>query len=308
LSTTIPIQLRGRDFLDIADLKADELLAVIELAEQMRAGSYNEKPLQGRHVALVFQKPSLRTRPSFEAGIARLGGTWTTLGQGDVQLGSRETFADAARVLERYACGIVARLHRHADLLEMAQAASVPLVNALTDGSHPCQVVADMMTIRQHRQTLAGQKVAFVGDGNNVAHSLIEASALLGFALVVVSPPAYRPRAEVLERARSLAGTGFQVQVTSDLSAVDGADVVYTDVWTSMGQEAETEVRRRQFAEYQVDSGLMERAQGAIFMHCLPAHRGEEVAAEVIDGPASVVFDQAENRMYAQMALMTLLF
>jgi ornithine carbamoyltransferase len=308
LSTTIPIQLRGRDFLDIADLKADELLAVIELAEQMRAGSYNEKPLQGRHVALVFEKPSLRTRPSFEAGIARLGGTWTTLGQGDVQLGSRETFADAARVLERYACGIVARLHRHADLLEMAQAASVPLVNALTDGSHPCQVVADLMTIRQHRQTLAGQKVAFVGDGNNVAHSLIEASALLGFALVMVSPPAYRPRAEVLERARSLAGTGFQVQVTSDLSAVDGADVVYTDVWTSMGQEAETEVRRSQFAEYQVDSGLMERAQGAIFMHCLPAHRGEEVAAEVIDGPASVVFDQAENRMYAQMALMTLLF
>jgi ornithine carbamoyltransferase len=308
VSTVIPTRLRGRDFLDIADLTGDELAAVLELGELMRDGGFQDLPLKSKHVALVFEKPSLRTRPSFEAGIARLGGTWTTLGQGDVQLGSRETFADGARVLERYACGIVARLHRHADLLEMAEAASVPVVNALTDGSHPCQVVADLMTIRRHRRSLAGQKVAFVGDGNNVAHSLIEASALLGFALVVVSPPAYRPRAEVVERARSLAGSRFQVEVTGDLSAVDGSDVVYTDVWTSMGQEAEAEVRRAQFAEYQVDLRLMERAPGAIFMHCLPAHRGEEVAAEVIDGPSSVVFDQAENRMYAQMALMTLLF
>jgi ornithine carbamoyltransferase len=258
-------------------------------------------------VALVFQKPSLRTRLSFEAGIARLGGTWTTLNERDIDLGSRETFADGARVLARYASGIVARLHRHADLLEMANAAPIPVINALTDGSHPCQVVADLVTILQHRGSLGGQRVAFVGDGNNVAHSLIEAAALIGFDLMVVSPPAYKPHPDVLDRARSLATAGSQIKVTSDLTAVDGSDVVYTDVWTSMGQEAETDTRRAQFAEYQVNKALMERAPGAIFMHCLPAHRGEEVTAEVIDGPASVVFDQAENRMYAQMALMALL-
>lgn len=281
---------------------------MLDLAQTMKAGRFEERPLDGRHVALVFQKPSLRTRPSFEAGVAQLGGTWTTLTQQDVQLGSRETFADGARVLERYACGIVARLNRHSDLVEMAEASAVPVINALTDGSHPCQIMADLLTLIEHRGSLGGQKVAFVGDGNNVAHSLIEAAALLDFSLVVISPPAYRPRPEVLDRALGLGRGSSQVEVTGDLGALDGATVVYTDVWTSMGQEAEAEIRRAQFAEYQVNAELMERAPGALFMHCLPAHRGEEVSAEVIDGPSSVVFDQAENRLWAQMALMAALF
>lgn len=274
----------------------------------MKAGLRDDLSLAGKHVALVFQKPSLRTRPSFEAGVARLGGTWTTLNETDTQLGQRETFSDAARVLERFSCGIVARLHHHGDLVEMARAARVPVINALTDGSHPCQILADLITIIENRGRLVGQRVAFVGDGNNVARSLIEAAALLGFQLVVVTPPAHRPPAGVLDHARSLSGSSFEVSVTGDLAAVDGADVVYTDVWTSMGQEAESEQRRREFEEYRVDADVMARAPGAIFMHCLPAHRGEEVTEEVIDGPASVVFDQAENRMWAQMALMSVLF
>ncbi|HXM55588.1 MAG TPA: ornithine carbamoyltransferase [Candidatus Dormibacteraeota bacterium] len=295
-------RLRGTDFLDIAQLEAEHLGAILDLADAMKAGRWSGAPLRGRALALIFQKPSMRTRVSFEVGIQRLGGAAITLSDQDIGLGSRETVQDVARVLDRYVEGIIARLFAHQDLLDLAAASVRPVINALTDGSHPCQILADLMTIREAVGRLdTGTHVAFVGDGNNVARSLIEASVLLGFPLTVVTPPAYEP-----ELSPSAAGGG--VHVTSDLAAVAGAAVVYTDVWTSMGQEAETEARRARFAEYQVDDALMELAPDAVFMHCLPAHRGEEVTAGVIDGPRAIVFDQAENRLWAQMALLALIF
>jgi ornithine carbamoyltransferase len=257
---------------------------------------------------MLFQKPSHRTRVSFEVGIARLGGTATTLGEQDVQLGVRESVADAARVLDRYVDGIVARLRAHSDLIELAQAAQKPVINALTDRSHPCQVLADLMTLEEVRGPLAEQHVVYVGDGNNIATSLIEASAVLNFQLTVISPPGYQPKPSVLERAQTLTSGTVPVTLTSDLGALDGATAIYTDVWASMGQESEREARKKAFAEYQVNQALMDEAPGAVFLHCLPAHRGEEVTDEVIDGARSVVFDQAGNRLYAQMALMALLF
>lgn len=295
-------RLRGADFLDLAELQPGEVRALLDLAARIKAGQWAETPLEGRAVAIVLQKPSMRTRTSFHIGIERLGGRPITLQDSEIGIGTRETPEDVARVLERYTEGIVARLFSHGDLIAMAEASARPVVNALTDVSHPCQVLADLLTIAESRGGIDERtRVAFVGDGNNVATSLMEAQALLGFQLTVVSPPAYWP-------PRKAALQAPQVQLTSDLAAVDGADVVYTDVWTSMGQESEAAVRRQQFAEYRVDEALMARAPGAAVMHCLPAHRGEEIAAAVIDGPQSIVFDQAENRLWAQMALMAALF
>jgi ornithine carbamoyltransferase len=294
--------LRGADFTDVAQLNAAELEVLLDLAGRIKAGRWRRTPLTGRSIALVFQKPSMRTRVSFEVAVGRLGGQPVTLQDSEIGLGRRESVEDVGRVLSRYVDGIVARLHAHRDLLDLAAASDVPVINGLTDASHPCQVLGDLLTMRERLGRLdARTPVAFVGDGNNVVSSLIEAATLLGFPLTVVSPPAYRPSPEALARARG-------VTVTADLGAVAGASVVYTDVWTSMGQEAEAEVRRRQFAEYRVDRELMALAPGAVFLHCLPAHRGEEVAAEVIDGPSSAVFDQAESRLYAQMALLAMIF
>jgi ornithine carbamoyltransferase len=300
--------LLGRDFLDVADLDSPELRAVLELAHAIKAGRWAERPLEGRHIAMLFQKPSHRTRVSFEVGIARLGGTTTTLTEQDVQIGVRETVGDAARVLDRYVDGIVARLRSHEDLVELAGAAEKPVINALTDRSHPCQILADLMTLEEVGGSLAGQHVAYIGDGNNIATSLIEASALMGFRLTLISPPGYEPKPNVLDRARSLGSGAATLTVTNDVGALDGANAIYTDVWTSMGQESERATRRNDFARYQVNQALMDAARGAVFLHCLPAHRGEEVTDEVIDGPRSMVFDQAGNRLYAQMALMAELF
>jgi ornithine carbamoyltransferase len=257
---------------------------------------------------MLFQKPSHRTRVSFEVGIARLGGTATTLSEQDVQLGVRETVGDAARVLDRYVDGVVARLRTHADLLELASESSKPVINGLTDRSHPCQVLADLVTLEEVRGDLSGQHVVYVGDGNNVATSLIEASSLAGFRLTVVSPDGYHPKADVLERARSITREPLRVELTSRLAGLEDATAIYTDVWASMGQESERDERRKALAPYQVNQAVMDAAPGAVFLHCLPAHRGEEVTDEVIDGPRSVVFDQAENRLYAQMAIMAELF
>jgi ornithine carbamoyltransferase len=300
--------LKGRDFLDIADLDRHELRQVLDLAHAIKKGKWSGRPLEGRHVAMLFQKPSHRTRVSFEVGIARLGGTTTTLSEQDVQLGVRETIADAARVLDRYVDGVVARLRSHDDMLQLAASSEKPVINGLTDRSHPCQVLADLLTLEEIRGDLQHQHVVYVGDGNNVTTSLIEASALTGLALTIVSPPGYQPQARVLERARSISSTPLRVTLSSDLTKLDGATAIYTDVWASMGQESERDGRRKAFAEYQVNRAVMDAAPGAIFMHCLPAHRGEEVTDEVIDGPRSVVFDQAGNRLYAQMALMAALF
>jgi ornithine carbamoyltransferase len=294
-------RLRGADFLDIAQLDPEQLMAVLDLASVMKAGGRWGTPLRGKTLAMIFQKPSMRTRVSFHVGIERLGGSALTLTDHDIGLGTRETVADVARALDRYVDGIVARVFAHQDLVGLAAASAKPVVNALTDGSHPCQVLADLLTIRETLGRIdASTPVAFVGDGNNVARSLIEAAVLLDFPLTVVTPPEYRLPLQ--------AGAGTPgVRVTSDLDAVTGAAVVYTDVWTSMGKEAETEARRARFVEYQVNEALMALAPDAVFMHCLPAHRGEEVTAGIIDGPRSVVFDQAENRLWTQMALLTAL-
>jgi ornithine carbamoyltransferase len=298
------VSLRGRDFLDVADLDAAELGSVLRLAHAIKVGKWAGRPLAGRHVAMLFQKPSHRTRVSFEVGIARLGGTTTTLGEQDVQLGRRETVRDAALVLDRYVDLIVARMRSHVDLVHLATAAQTPVINALTDRSHPCQILADLMTLEEARGPIGNQRIVYVGDGNNIATSLIEAAALLGFKLTVITPPGYEPSRQALERADAI-GTGTKsVVISNALASLDGATAVYTDVWASMGQEDQRAIRRQIFAPYQVNQALMDKAKGAVFLHCLPAHRGEEVTDEVIDGPRSLVFDQAGNRLYAQMALM----
>ena len=296
--------LRGRDFLDIADLDSAELRSVLALAHDIKAGRWTERPLAGKHIAMLFQKPSHRTRVSFEVGIARLGGTTTTLGEQDVQLGRRESVVDAARVLDRYIDLIVARMRSHTDLVQLADAAEKPVINALTDRSHPCQILADLMTLEEACGPIGEQRVVYVGDGNNIATSLIEAAALLGFRLTVITPPGYEPANQTLERARGVGSGITKVRISNDIGALDGATAVYTDVWASMGQEDQRATRRQIFAPYQVNRALMDAANGAVFLHCLPAHRGEEVTDEVIDGPRSKVFDQAGNRLYAQMALM----
>ena len=303
-AVTREMGLHGRDFLDIADLAPAELRSVLQLAHAIKAGRWAERPLQGKHVAMLFQKPSHRTRVSFEVGIARLGGTTTSLGEQDVQLGRRESVGDAARVLDRYVDAIVARMRSHADLIQLADAAEKPVINALTDRSHPCQILADLMTLEEARGPLGEQRVVYVGDGNNIATSLIEASALLGFRLTVISPPGYEPTRQVIEHANKIGSGTERVVISNDVSALDGATAIYTDVWASMGQEDQRATRRQVFAPYQVNQRLMDAAKGAVFLHCLPAHRGEEVTDEVIDGPRSVVFDQAGNRLYAQMALL----
>src|SRR5437588_891869 len=291
------VSLKGRDFIDLADLNRKELREVLDLGQKIKAGAWSERPLLGRHLAMLFQKPSHRTRVSFEVGIARLGGSTTTLGENDVQLGVRETISDAARVLDRYVDGTVARLRAHKDLEELAQASEKPVINGLTDRSHPCQVLADLMTIEEVAGELPEQHVVYIGDGNNIANSLIEAAAITGLALTIVSPPDYDPQQG-----------NHHFKLTHDINNLEQATVIYTDVWTSMGQEAERDARRKAFAPYQVNQAVMDRAPGAVFMHCLPAHRGEEVTDEVIDGPRSVVFQQAGNRLYAQMALLAEIF
>ncbi len=304
------------DFLSVADVDAVELAQLIEVADGLkrdRAGrlaagaELARNDLGGRSVVLVFEKPSLRTRASFEIGVQELGGIALPMWSSEISLGARESIADTGRVLSRYAQCIVIRTFGQAGLEELADAADVPVVNALSDHEHPCQALADLLTVQEAFGSLAGRSLAYVGDGNNVAHSLLLAGAMAGMSVRVGHPEGYAPAPEVVEHATRLAKAhdGEVVVTTDPEAAVEGADAVYTDVWASMGQEAEAEQRRQVFAPYQVTTDLMGRAADhAIFLHCLPAHRGEEVAAEVIDGPASRVFDQAENRLHAQKALL----
>ncbi|TMD28553.1 MAG: ornithine carbamoyltransferase [Chloroflexi bacterium] len=301
------VSLRGRDFIDVADLAPSDLRRVLDLASEIKAGRWKDRPLEGRHMAMLFQRPSHRTRVSFEVGIARLGGTTTTLTSQDVQLGYRESIADAARVLDRYVDGIIARLRSHGDLLQLALFSEKPVINALTDRSHPCQALADLLTLEEVRGELARQRVVYIGDGNNMANSLIEASSVGGFALTIVTPPGYDPDPAIVQRARGVNSGKNHVTLTNQID-VRGATAIYTDVWASMGQEDERATRQNVFGPYQVNARVMDQAPEAVFMHCLPAHRGEEVTDEVIDGPRSVVFQQAENRLYAQMALLAELF
>jgi ornithine carbamoyltransferase len=273
------------------------------------AGRPGDRPLAGRHVGLLFEKPSLRTRSTFVIAVRELGGEVIEL-PADVSLGSRETVEDVARNLERWVAGAIIRTFAQARLERFAQAAErLHVVNALTDEEHPCQALADALTLRERLGDLTGRTVAFVGDGNNVAASLAQACAMLGMHVRIASPAGYTLPAAVAESAQAVARSGATVSVMTDpVQAVSGADAVYTDVWTSMGQEAESETRRAVFAPYQVNGRLMEAAaKDALFMHCLPAHRGDEVTDDVMDAPASVVFDQAENRLHTQKALLALL-
>ena len=291
-----------RHLLEVDDLSPAELWTVLDLAEQPDP----PKVLAGKGVALLFEKPSLRTRNATEIAVVQLGGHPVSLRAEEVDVDVREPAADAARVLGRYHAVIGARVFEHAKLERMAEASLVPVVNLLSDDAHPCQALADLLTLRQVWGALPGRTLAYVGDGNNVCRSLVLAAALAGVATRVASPPGFTLPAETVERAAALGGS---VTVTVDpLEAVQGANAVYTDVWASMGQEAEAERRRRAFAGYTVDEQLMAHAApGAAFLHCLPAHRGEEVSAGVLDGPASVVWRQAENRMHAMRGLLLFL-
>jgi ornithine carbamoyltransferase len=291
-----------RDFLAIPDYSREELLALFDLAERMRNGEYTAKPLAGKSLAMIFMKASTRTRVSFEVGTWQLGGHALFLSPRDVQLGRGEPIADTARVLSRYVDGIMIRTFAHSEVEELAKYADIPVINGLTDLLHPCQILADLLTVRQHLGGIDGRKVAWIGDGNNMANSWINAAYRLGFDLTLACPEGYEPDKTILERAQSAA----RVRVVRDpAEAVEGADVVNTDVWASMGQESEQAVREKAFKGYIVDDALMSRAQqDAIFLHCLPAHRGEEVSASVIDGAQSVVWDEAENRLHVQKAIM----
>ena len=300
----------GKDFLSIADLSSDEVGLLIERAARMKGGPA-ERPLEGRTIAMLFEKPSLRTRVSFEVGIRRLGGDCFHLGGAEVGLGEREPVPDVARVLDRWVDGVVARVNSHESLSLLAEHTTVPVVNALSDVEHPCQAMADLLTILEHRGRLDGQRVAYVGDGNNVAASLALACASVGAEFVIASPPGYRVDGGTWEEAgRRVGASGGSVAwVEMPEDAARGADVVYTDVWVSMGQDAESAARHRAFQGYQVSPALMGLARpDAIFMHDMPAHEGEEITPGMLDHPQSVVFDQAENRLHAQNAVLAHLF
>jgi ornithine carbamoyltransferase len=302
--------LAGRDLLSIADLSRADIDAVLDFGARAKEGHSLGRPLEGRCVAMIFQRPSNRTRVSFEVAIHRLGGHPIPIFSQEIQMGERESVADVSRILDRYLDAIVARLTSHRDLMRMAASARAPVVNAMTDREHPCQVLADLLTVREATGGLQGVPVAYVGDGNNVCTSWLFAAAICGVDLRIVCPPGYEPPPAVLEAAALLRGGAGGFLLSHDPEPVlEGAAIVYTDVWASMGQEAEQQRRREDFAHLQVNDALVARAApGARVMHCLPAHRGEEITDSVLDGPQSIVFDQAENRMWVQQALLALVF
>jgi len=308
-----PRGLTAKDYLSVLNLSHDELADVLDLATQLKrdrhAGRLGPQPLAGKHVALLFEKPSLRTRSTFTIAIRELGGQ-TIEPDADVALGSRETVEDVARNLERWVGVAVVRTFAQARLERFAAAAaSLHVVNALTDEEHPCQALADILTLQEHLGSVAGRTLTFVGDGNNVATSLAHAGAMLGMHVRIASPKGFELPQAVVDESRAVAAHGATIEVMNDpIAAVKGADAIYTDVWTSMGQEAESTTRDRAFHGYQVNGAMM-AATGAktFFMHCLPAHRGAEVTDEVMDSPASIVFDQAENRLHVQKALLAML-
>ena len=303
--------MKSTDLISIHDLQRDEVLEILDLADRIKHDPrVHREALSQKTLAMIFEKPSLRTRVSFEAGMTQLGGHAICLGPPDISMGKRESVADIARTLSGMADGIMARTFSHQAIIDLARHASIPVINGLSDHLHPCQALADFLTIREVFGRCEGIKVAYVGDGNNVAHSLMYAGGKLGARVSIATPPDYAPDPTVVANARRDAGaTGAIIETGHEvLAAVADADVVYTDTWASMGQEAEHEERVAVFRPYQVNAAVMARARkGAIFMHCLPAHRGEEVTDEVIESEASVVFRQAANRLHAQKAVLVLL-
>jgi len=296
-----------RDFLSLADYSRTELESILEDAARLKAdlrAGRGARPLIGKTLAMIFEKPSLRTRVTFETGIKQLGGASVYLAPGDIQLGARETVADIARNLSRWVDLIMARTFSHASMIELAEHATIPVINGLSDLLHPCQVMADCQTLLELRGRLEGLTVAFIGDGNNMVGSWLHAASRFGIHFRLACPPGYEPDPRITEEMRQTGVGSIEIVHDPALAATD-ADVLYTDVWTSMGQEAESQRRRTAFAEYQVNAALLARARSdAIVMHCLPAHRGEEISSEVVDGPQAVVLEQAENRLHAQKAIM----
>ncbi len=309
----IPAHLKGRDFLRVNDWAPEELVLILDHADRLKARQRERVPhrlLEGRTLGMIFQKPSTRTRVSFEVGISQLGGTGLYLAAGDLQLGRGETIKDTAMVLSRYLDGIMIRTFEQADVDELAEHADIPVINGLTDEFHPCQAIADVMTIREKLGGFDGVRVAYLGDGNNVCHSLMVACAKLGMDFVAGTPSGYEPSAEVVGWALEAAEVnGTSVELTAEArEAASGADVLYTDVWTSMGQDDEREQRLADLEGYGIDAEMVALAsERAIVLHCLPAHYGEEIAEDVLYGERSAVWDQAENRLHAQKALMALI-
>lgn len=308
------LHFKGKDFLQLSDFTTEEILYMLDVAMELKAMQKQGKPhpsLSGKVLGMIFEKSSTRTRVSFEVGMLQLGGHAIFLSSKDIQLGRGETIADTAKVLSRYVDGIMIRTFSHDSVQELAGGATVPVINGLTDLQHPTQVLADLLTIQEHKGKLAGLKLCYVGDGNNnMAHSLMEGAVKVGMDISIASPPGYLPNGKITEKAiKAGTQTGSTVMITSNpVEAVKGADVIVTDVWTSMGQEAETEKRLKAFGAFQVNEDLCKHAKADnIFLHCLPAHRDEEVTSEIIDGFHSVVFDEAENRLHAQKAILKLL-
>ena len=297
-----------RDLLTLSDLSPREIQRLLKRARELKSGKdANKCPLIGKSVGLLFEKSSTRTRVSLEVGIYQLGGQAIYMNPKEIQIGRGETIHDTAKVLSRYLHAVVIRTYSHETLVEFASHSSIPVINGLSDLHHPCQALGDLMTIAEKKGRLKGVRLAYVGDGNNVANSLIEAAAMTGINLWVACPKGYEPASEVLEKARMAATSA--ISITSDPKrAVKGADVIYTDVWVSMGQEKEAAKKKERFGNYQVNRRLLSYAdEDAIIMHCMPAHRGEEIAGEIIDGPQSAIFDQAENRLHTQKALLEFL-
>ncbi len=304
------LNLAGRDLISLLDFSTEELTGILDVAAASKAEPQRySNALAGKTLFMYFEKPSLRTRVTFEAAMTQLGGHAIYYTAAEGKIGVRESVEDVARNLERWVDGAMCRTFSHAMLQELARHCGIPIINGLTDHLHPCQALADYLTLREMKGELRGKKMVYIGDGNNVAHSLMHGGARLGVNVTVITPHGYEPSGEVVADSRAAAGqTGAAIETTNDIGAVEGADVVYTDVWASMGQEGEAEQRKRIFLPYQVNSEVMERAGAdAIFLHCLPAHRGEEVTDEVADSRRSVIFQQAENRLHAQKGALLLL-
>lgn len=302
--------LKGRDCICLTQFSKEELFYMMDLAAYIKDKLKKGEPydvLKGKSLGMIFHKPSTRTRVSFEVGTVQLGGYALFLSAGELQLGRGETIADTAKTLSRYLDGIMIRTFSHDSVIELAENASIPVINGLTDYLHPCQILADLFTIREKKGTLKGLKMTYIGDGNNVANSLLTGCAMVGMDIAIVGPEGYQPDETVTKKAREIAlETGSKVFIQTDIKeALEGADVLYTDIWVSMGQEKEKEERMKAFIGYQLNSERLKMAkEGAMVMNCLPAHRGEEISSEVMDGPQSIIFDQAENRLHAQKGLM----
>jgi ornithine carbamoyltransferase len=306
------VNMKGKDLISIADLTLEEVYEIFDLSKTLKEKYYTGEPhklLEGKTLGMIFAKPSTRTRISFETGIFQLGGYGMYFNQNDLQLGKSENIHDTAKVLSRYLNGILIRTFSHQDVVDLAKYASIPVINGLTDLLHPCQVLADLFTVLEKKRKFQGLKLAYIGDGNNVAHSLLNGCSKVGMDISIASPSGYKPLKEIVDHALHNAKyMGSKVEILDDpIVAVKNADVVYTDVWASMGQEKEAEERKKKFAGFQVNPTLVKNAKADyLFMHCLPAHRGDEVVDEIADSSNSVIFDEAENRMHVQKAIMAL--